>query len=141
MRAKDLMQTDVLTVREDESVSSLIDVLVGEHIHGAPVVGPAGQLVGVVTQQDIFFGTMTHNGEEPAGEAAEAAHPESLKIRDIMTSPAVSATENTRIKNLCDLMYKLRIHRVPILREDGKIAGIVCSLDLCGAIARGETLS
>ena len=130
MQAKDLMRRRVPTVNQDESVSDLVELLVDEHIHGAPVVDSEGTLVGVVTQQDIFFGSMTRNGEQ-RGNA--------LRVKDIMTSPAVSADENTEIASLCRMMYKLRIHRVPIVR-DGKISGIISSLDICAAISAGKKL-
>jgi CBS domain-containing protein len=130
MQAKDLMRRRVPSVTQDDSVSDLVETLVDEHIHGAPVVDSEGMLVGVVTQQDIFFGSMTRNGEQ-SGDA--------LKVKDIMTSPAVSADENTEIASLCRMMYKLRIHRVPIVR-DGKISGIISSLDICAAISAGKKL-
>jgi CBS domain-containing protein len=129
MRAKDLMRKRVSTIHEDESVEDLMEVLVGEHIHGVPVVNSEGELVGVVTQQDIFFGSMTRNADD------EERGP--VRIKEIMTAPAVSATEETELVPLCRMMYKLRIHRVPIV-VDGKVTGIVSSLDICGAIAKGQ---
>jgi CBS domain-containing protein len=140
MRAKDLMQAKVWTVYEDDKVEDLLDVFVGKHIHGAPVLDRTGRLVGVVTQQDILLGSMTRRDVDTVDRTAElrpAGSSRGLRVRDIMTSPAVSATEDTDIKSLCRLMWELRIHRVPITR-DGKIAGIVSSLDICGAIAQGK---
>jgi len=126
MTAKDLMSTDVLIVKESDKVEELLDVLVGEHVHGAPVVDESGHLVGVVSQQDVFFGSIGEEGGQPPAA-----------VREIMTSPAVSATEDTDVTALCRMMYKLRIHRVPIV-DDGTVIGIVSSLDVCSAIARGK---
>jgi CBS domain-containing protein len=58
-------------------------------------------------------------------------------VRDIMTSPALSAEEDMDVLALCRMMSRLRIHRVPIVRE-GKITGIISSLDVCDALGRGE---
>ena len=74
MRAKDLMQDKVLTVHEDDVADDLLDVFVTEHIHGAPVLDHEGNLVGVVTQQDLLFGSMTKGTAEPRN-AAEAGKP------------------------------------------------------------------
>ena len=134
MKAKELMQREVVTIHEGDSVETLMEVLVREHIHGLPVVDGSGKLVGVVTQQDVFFSSMTRGSSEPS-EAADA-----LRVRDIMTAPAVSVTDTTEVRVLCELMHRLRIHLVPIVRKD-KLVGIVSSLDVCGAIAAGETLS
>ena len=133
MRAKDLMRTEVLTVSADDTVETLIETFVGEHIHGAPVLDGAGKLVGMVTQQDIFFSAMTRN--PTPGDAAVS--PSSVRVGSIMTSPAVSANEDTEILALCEMMHRLRIHRVPIV-EEGKLAGIVSSLDICRAVADGS---
>ena len=67
MRAKELMKEDVLLVHQDDLVEDVLDVLVGEHIQGAPVVDDAGKLVGVVSQLDVYFGTMTRSRNEDDG--------------------------------------------------------------------------
>jgi CBS domain-containing protein len=137
MLARDLMRREVLTIEAGESVRTLMDVLVREHVHGLPVVDEDGRLVGMVTQQDIFFATATLDRQ---GNASEGGEPSSeLKVRDIMTSPAVSADEDTEILSLCKMLTRLRIHRVPIVRN-GKISGIISSLDICAALERGELI-
>lgn len=132
MLAKELMRKEPFTIGEDEPVASLIDVLVREHIHGLPVLDRAGMLSGMVTQQDVFFATVTRDeaGAQGRGSAME------LKVRDIMTSPAVSAGEETELLALCRMMVRLRIHRMPIVK-DGKITGVISSLDVCAALASG----
>jgi len=135
MLARDLMRKKVATVREDTPVEDVLDMLVDQHFHGAPVVDADGKLVGIVSQQDIYFASMSR--PEPSKDPK--ARPKVQCAQDIMTSPAVSATEETDLESLCQMMHKLRIHRVPIL-SDGKLTGIISSLDICGAIGRGETL-
>lgn len=133
MLARELMRTAVVTIGEDEPVTEVIDVLVREHIHGLPVVDAAGRLSGMVTQQDIFFAGVTQLGSHGSGGGAWPK----LKVRDIMTSPALSAGEDTDVLDLCRMMSRLRIHRLPIVHE-GRITGIVSSLDVCSALGRGE---
>ncbi len=81
-----------------------------------------------------YFATMTK-----ADDADSEASAGPLRVRDIMTAPPVSATEETEIVDLCEMMYRLRIHRIPILRR-GKLAGMVGSLDVCRAVAAGHKL-
>jgi len=45
-----------------------------------------------------------------------------MPVSTIMTSPAISAEEDTPVTDLCRIMWSLRIHRVPILRK-GKVTG------------------
>ncbi len=137
MLARELMSDVVFTVCEDDSVEDLVKILVDEHINGAPVVSRDGDLVGIVTQQDIFFGSMTRGPE--SFEATEDGVRNRLCVRDIMTAPAVTVNEQTDVDSVCRLMFKLRIHRLPVTRN-GQITGIISSLDVCGAVARGEQL-
>lgn len=133
MVARDLMQTDVLTVSEEDSLAEICDLLQQAHIHGAPVVSPEGQLVGFVSQEDVLFGSMSGPPADEAGNGDDFVP----RVRDIMTAPAVAATEETQIEDLCRMMWRLRLHHVPIVRS-GRVTGIVSSLDLCRAISDGE---
>jgi CBS domain-containing protein len=138
MRVMDLMEKEVLTVHVDDAVEDLLDALVGKHIHGAPVVDGAGDLVGVVSLLDVYFSTMTRLERQEAGPRKRTGNV--LKVGDIMTSPAVSIGERANIADLCEMMHKLRLHRVPVVRKR-KVIGMVSSLDICAAVARGDSFA
>ena len=137
MRAKDLMRRDVLTVHEDDLVTDLHDALVGKNLHGAPVVNDHGDLVGMVSQLDVHFAAVTRSRRD--GPASGRRSPEPLRVKEIMTPSPVSATEETSVVDLCKMLHKLRLHRVPIVRGR-KVIGVISTLDVCGAIGRGERL-
>jgi CBS domain-containing protein len=76
-------------------------------------------------------------GEAPFwAEDRRASDPLRMPVSAIMTSPAISAKEQTPVSELCNVMWNLKIHRVPIVRG-GRVTGIVSSLDLCRAILAG----
>ena len=52
-----------------------------------------------------------------------------------MTAPAITATEDTSISEIADLLHRHRIKRVPIVK-DGKVVGIVSRADVVRALAR-----
>lgn len=126
MRAKDLMTTDVVTIGEDAPVSQLCDLLQAVHANGLPVLNAQGELVGIVSEDDVLYGTM--------GVFDKNGTP--VLVRDIMTSPAVCATEDTDVVELSRMLSGMRIHRIPIL-EDGRVTGIVTALDVVRAVAEG----
>ena len=128
MLAKSLMVTHIATVNDDLPVEDLCDVLQAAHVNGLPVLNAVGELVGIVTEQDVLYGTM-------GGVNGEGGTP-ALLVRDIMTSPAVCATSETDVVELCRLMWGMRIHRIPIV-SDGRFVGMVSSLDLVRAVAEG----
>jgi CBS domain-containing protein len=127
------MQKPPIVIRQDETVANLCNVLQAAHINGLPVVDGEGEIVGIVTEEDILYGSMGDSGSAPTSPAAAG---EPILVRDIMTSPAVCATEDTEIVEICRLMWTMRIHRVPIV-QDGRVTGIVSAMDLVRAIAEG----
>ena len=54
VKVKDIMTKDVVTVLPDYTVEETAQVLQKNRISGAPVVGANGQLVGTITQTDLF---------------------------------------------------------------------------------------
>jgi CBS domain-containing protein len=76
-------------------------------------------------------------GEKPFWAEHRAPDPMDMPVGTIMTSPAISAEEDTPVIDLCRIMWSLRIHRVPILRK-GKVTGLVSSMDLCRAVLEGK---
>jgi len=126
MQAKDLMTRDVVTIREDASVSQLCDVMQAAHANGLPVLNAHDELVGIVTEDDILYGTM--------GVFDKNGSP--VLVRDIMTSPAICATEDTDVVELSRILWGMRIHRIPILVE-GRVVGVVTALDVVRAVAEG----
>ena len=128
MKARDLMQSDVITVREDASVGQLCDIFQAKHVNGVPVLGQEGDLVGIVSEEDVLFGAM--------GIPEEDAAASTTRVGDIMTSPAICATEETDVVELCRMMWGMRIHHIPIV-SGTRVTGIVSSLDLVRAVAEG----
>ncbi|PYT36324.1 MAG: hypothetical protein DMF52_07880 [Acidobacteria bacterium] len=76
-------------------------------------------------------------GERPFWAEHRAPDPMEMPVSTIMTSPAISAEEDTPVTDLCRIMWSLRIHRVPILKK-GKVTGLVSSMDLCRAVLEGK---
>ena len=48
---------------------------------------------------------------------------------------AISVDEGASVQEACRLMWALRIHRIPVVK-DGKVTGIVSSMDVVHAIAQ-----
>jgi CBS domain-containing protein len=139
MRARDLMQTRLITIAEDLPIEDVAEIFIRERISGAPVVDSAGKLVGIVSREDVFFGACTLPSESVAATDDPSVPRRSAggtRAGDVMTSPAIYSTEDASVRELAGLMWKLRLHRVPIVR-DGVVVGIVSSMDLCRVISQG----
>ncbi|MBD3868190.1 MAG: CBS domain-containing protein [Acidobacteria bacterium] len=133
MIARDLMQVEVITVQDDTALEDVLDLLMQEHISGAPVVDREGFLVGVISQVDVFFGSRTRSGlNERVGERTEIT-----RVKDVMTSPPICANEDTPVHDMAEMMCKLHIHRLPVVKR-GRLSGMVSSIDICRAMCHGS---
>lgn len=53
-----------------------------------------------------------------------------MKIEEIMSSPVVVTSPGTKLKHTRELFTRKQINAIPVLKEDGEIAGIISSSDL-----------
>jgi CBS domain-containing protein len=146
--AKEVMSADVQTVRPDTPLLEIAQLLEEQHISGVPVVDEEQRVVGIVSESDLVD---EHKREAriprtalygvfplPEDVLREAAHRgQMLQASDLMTRKVVTATEDTPVHALADLMAGRRVNRIPILR-DGRLVGIVCRADLLRVLAQGE---
>jgi CBS domain-containing protein len=149
--ASDLMNPQVLTVRDDMSVRDLASFLIGNEISGAPVADAEGRLVGVVSLVDIaavssgvdrrgadgagFFGPDWDDGLDE--EDMEELDQDGLRVADIMTPQIFSVAEDATVSQIASLMLKGHLHRLLVTREDRAI-GIITTSDLLGLLVGEE---
>jgi predicted transcriptional regulator len=143
---KEIMNPEVMTVRDNMSIQDLANFLTEMEISGAPVVDEEGRLMGVVSMTDIVHRT-TEGVEVPGEESSLSFYhgwekklseeeirqlhtqDEGNLVSDIMTPTVYSVTEDTNIPEIAETMINSRIHRVLVMRED-QVVGIITSLDM-----------
>jgi CBS domain-containing protein len=132
------MTREVATATPAMSIDDLCEIFQTRNIKGVPVVDEAGRLRGIVTESDVVFGGLGR-GRPGFSSPAEGKlpGPGPTTVGEIMTEPAISAEEDTPVVKLAELMWKMRIHRLPICK-DGHLTGIVSSLDICQALTEGK---
>ena len=136
--AKDIMTREVATVTPSMPIDDLCEIFQKKNIKGVPVVDGAGRLLGIVTESDVVFGGLGR-GLDRTGTPADGRlpGPGPTKVAEIMTEPAISAEEDTPVEQIAEIMWKMRIHRIPICKK-GRLTGIVSTLDICQALAQGR---
>jgi CBS-domain-containing membrane protein len=151
MKAKDVMTTDVVTVKPETSVDEVARLLIEERIGGVPVVDDAGNIVGMVSDGDLMRRAElgTEASEAPAWQrpfddqfkvARRYAKSHGHHARDVMTGKVLTVDENTPLREVAALLEKHRIKRVPVMRL-GRMVGIVSRANLLqGLAARGTAV-
>lgn len=145
MRAIDVMATAVAVARPDMTVRDVASMLADYHISGMPVVSAQGKLVGMITEGDLLrraeIGTEVKRRAwwlellaSKRALASEYVNEHSRLISELMTTDLVTATEDTPLAEIAELMERHRIKRIPVLR-DGKLTGLVSRANLIRALA------
>jgi CBS domain-containing protein len=107
-----------------------------------PVCDSGGGLVGIVSEGDLMqpFGTtkvlkrawwldLLAEGDELAPDFLDYMRTDRRCARDLMSSPVVTASEDTPVSELAELMTSHRIKRLPIMRA-GRVVGVVSRSDI-----------
>jgi len=108
---RDLMNPHVSTVSPDLAVSDLTERMLQEHHLGFPVTDGNGNVLGLVTLQDV-------QGKDPA-----------LPIRDVMQPDAPTLPEEATAVEALRLMTRNGFGRV-IATDHGRMSGIITKTDL-----------
>jgi CBS domain-containing protein len=145
----ELMTSDVVTLRPDQSVEDAADVLAEKQIGAAPVVDADGKLVGLLRDEDLIVSearlhvptaitflnadivlpSSLHRFEHELKKAAGAT------VADVMSSDFVTVKPDDDLEDLAAMMHDRDITHVPVV-DDGKLAGIVARGDLVRWLAR-----
>jgi CBS domain-containing protein len=146
MRAADVMTTFVVSVTPETTVGEAARVMVDRRISGLPVIDALGTLVGMVSEGDLLRRVEAHTERKRprwleflaanSQLASDYVKSHARHIRDVMTAPVVTATEDMPLAEIADLLERRRVKRVPIVRGD-KVLGIVSRSDILRAVASG----
>lgn len=144
MRAMDVMVRDVITVKPDDDVAEVVKLLTENDVSALPVVDDNGNVVGVISEADLIHREEIDTEKQhpwwleavmPASTLAEEfAKSHGRRVEEIMSTDAVTASEDTSLGEIAMLLERHRIKRIPIVRER-KLVGIVSRSNLIQALA------
>ena len=127
MEVGKLCTIDTVCCTRDETVQGAAYLMRKHHVGDIVVVDePDGERspVGIVTDRDIVVSVIAL-GLDPLG----------LQVGDIMSDDLLVAGEREDVGSLIERMRLRGIRRVPVVGEDGRLAGIVSADDLLGYLA------
>jgi len=104
----------------------------------APVVDAAGRPVGLLLKGDLLPLNLGNEVEllDPALWQERLTHP----VSSLMWSPIPSATAQTPLRELAQVLLELRLPGLPVVDADGRVEGFISRSDLLRAISRDPPL-
>ncbi len=153
--AKELMQTDVVTIGPSDSLRDAMELMVDSHVSGLPVVDKKDRCIGVLSVTDVL-GAEYDQAESALGADVEEIgsyyDPDSqqwesmrfvgsidelpdMTVSDVMTYDIVSVSPQATLREVAALMLKEQVHRVLVMDKKQFLHGIISSLDLVRLVA------
>jgi CBS domain-containing protein len=124
----DLMTAGPIVVHADASLSDAVQAMDRHGVSGLPVVGPAGDLVGVISEVDLVH-----------ARASEWLWPNwtGLAVRHLMSSPPVTITPSASLEVATRRMERHHVHRLVVVSDDDPALpiGVISTSDLVRALA------
>ena len=116
-RCSEIMTSNVRTAMRERPLSEIATMMRDGDMGAVPVV-ENGRLIGIVTDRDIVVRCVAdgHGPDTPVSEA--------------MTTEIFSVRPDDFVFEAIRLMRDKQVRRVPVVAEDGKLAGIISMADV-----------
>jgi CBS domain-containing protein len=118
-QVRDLMTKGPRTVQPDASVADAARLMRDEDTGIIPIAEGDGRLAGVVTDRDITIHVV-----------AEGKDPTSTKVTEAASKNIVTIDPQQDLDEALRLMAEHQVRRLPVVEEDGKLAGILAQADV-----------
>jgi CBS domain-containing protein len=150
MLVREIMETDVVTVRPDTPVESVLRLLREHELPGLPVVNDGGRCVGIVTEADLVLSEddrdlhLPHHFEllgavvwlEPFGHFEDRLRKAfATEVREMMTPDPVTVGPEDDVRTAARQIAESGHNRLPVT-DHGRFVGLVTRLDVLEALAR-----
>ncbi|MEW9532137.1 CBS domain-containing protein [Microbispora sp. NPDC049125] len=141
MSVGDVMSRFVVAVETGASFGDVVSAMCRFRVDAVPVVDAERRVVGMVCDEDVLLREMDRRAGDLVFEG-RARHLERRKSRgrtaaEIMSSPAVTVTEETGLRRAACLMHANKVRHLPVVDAvTGRVTGLVRQADLIKAFCR-----
>jgi CBS domain-containing protein len=115
---RDLMTKNPCSIEADKPVAYAAKMMRDEDVGLAPIV-EGQKLIGTLTDRDIAIRVV-----------AEGKDPQTTTVREVATTSLVTIDPDQNLDDALRLMAKNQVRRLPVVEEDGKLAGVVAQADV-----------
>lgn len=129
MKVKDLMTTDVRTCTPDTTVAQAAQLMWEGDCGILPVVDD-GELIGVVTDRDMYIALATQN--------ARASH---LRVGAVATKTLATCAPEDDVHAALATMKQARVRRLPVVGFGNTVLGILSMNDILLAAGRSKDVA
>ena len=119
MKVIDMAVHEVATITADKTICDCVRQMRLEHVGSLVVVNDDQTPLGMITDRDIAIEVVARNLD-----------PMKLTVRDVMTTPVVTAGPSESMVVALARMREFGVRRLPIVDEEGKLVGVISNSNL-----------
>jgi CBS domain-containing protein len=128
MKVRDVMTRQPRCCIPDDTLETAARRMVECDCGALPVIGELDRIpVGIITDRDIVV------------RAVAAQQGTQHRVRDCMTTPAITVTEQTDLDECIELLERAQIRRMIVVDDRGRCTGIVAQADVAGHTSKRRT--
>ena len=140
---KDVMATRVVAVRKGAPYKDIAILLTQYRVSAFPVLDDDGTVIGVVSEADLLCkealtAAMGGRPARPGPYHDDFARAAAVTAADLMTTPPVTITPGDPVTSAARLMYNTGVKRLPVVSENGHLAGIISRADVLSIYGRPD---
>jgi CBS domain-containing protein len=124
VKIADLMTPAAVTDSPDDTLAEASAKMRSEQT-GSLLVMERDELIGIVTERDVLR------------TVADGQDPKSVTLRDVMTTDVVTIGPDKEIREAAEIMFQKWFRHLPVVTDDGRVAGIISLRDLLTLVAEG----
>lgn len=120
-QAKDIMTTNLITIKPDEFVKDAVKLIVNNNITGLPVVNNNMEVIGIVSEKDLLDLLFNPNDLE-------------APISKIMMTRVTTIPGDATLFDVGDIFLSNSFRRLPVVNSKKQIIGLISRRDLLKTI-------
>lgn len=128
MRIKEIMTPTVISIRSDQSLLEVRELMLSNNLRRIPVTDKEGLLMGIVTDRDVSRATPSDASVLDRYEANYLLG--KLKVSDIMTKSVWTVRESDSVETAAYLLYTHKVGALPVVDGTNHITGIISDTDI-----------
>ncbi|HXG18663.1 MAG TPA: CBS domain-containing protein [Methylomirabilota bacterium] len=127
MKVKDLMRTNVVSLRVGDTLGVADDIMSMGRIRHLPVVDDHNRVVGIVTQRDLYRASISSVlGFDRSKEHEWLGK---VRVQDIMTRKVIMISPEAGVSDAVEKFVSEKIGCLPVADEQGKLIGLLTETD------------
>jgi CBS domain-containing protein len=139
MLVREIMSTDVVSVRPDSTLKEATRLLDTHRVTALPVVDRAGRLVGVLSEADVLRDVIARDRRATEIPIALTGDPARLRVTDVMTHLPLSVAPDDDVAVAVEFLVDTQVKSLPVVEHD-HVVGVVSRCDVIAVLARQDAL-